>query len=77
MSNMQHADYDLFQQLGVVGSALAAEGGIIANFLLGEQAEKADAQLKDAASKLIPLEQELAQGMARVEHLRVDLGIEL
>jgi hypothetical protein len=77
MSTMNNADNDLFHQMTAVGSALAKEGGVITNLLLGEQAQFADSHLRKCASQLLPLEQELTQGMARVEGLIVDLGIDL
>jgi hypothetical protein len=76
MLTMAGADDDLFQQMVAVGSALAMEGAVITNLLLAEQPQVADAHLRQCASKLIPLQQELAQGMGRVDRLIVDLGIE-
>jgi len=77
MLSMAGADADLFQQMTAVGSALAKEGAVITNLLLAEQAQFAEAHLRQCASKLLPLQQELAQGMGRVERLIVDLGIDL
>ena len=77
MSSMAGADADLFQQMTAVGAALAKEGAVISNLLLAEQTQFAEAHLRKCASGLIPLQQELAQGMGKVDSLIVDLGIDV
>ncbi len=77
MLEISNADGDLFKDMTVVGSALAKEAAVITNLLLAEQSRKAEAHLKQTASTLIPLQQELAQGMAKVDGLITDLGIDL
>lgn len=77
MFSIASADADLFQQMAAVGSALAMEGAVITNRLLAEQPQSAEDHLRQCASKLFPLQQELAQGMGRVDRLMLDLGIDL
>ena len=76
MSSIAHADADLFEQMATVGSALATEGAVITDLLLAEQPQAAEARLRQSASTLLPLEQELAQGMGRVDKMMVELGID-
>jgi hypothetical protein len=75
ISIMAWADEDLFKQMTDLGSALAKEGAVITNLLLAKQPQVAEAHLRECASKLLPLQQELAQGMGRVNHFMVDLGL--
>jgi hypothetical protein len=75
--NMAGADADLFRQMTDVGSALAKEGAVITNLLLAEQPQSAEAHLRQCASELLPLQQELSRGMGDVDRLMVDLGIDL
>jgi hypothetical protein len=77
MMNIGNADMDLFQQMTAIGSSLAKEGAVITNLILAEQTQSAEAHLRQSALTLIPLQQELAQGMARVDRLIADLGINL
>jgi hypothetical protein len=77
MSQIEYADIDLFEAMTDVGHALANEGAVITNLLLAQQPQAAEAHLRQCASKLIPLQQELAQGMGRVDKLIVDLGIDI
>lgn len=75
MSSIAGADQDLFERMTAVGSGLAMEGAVITNLLLAQQPQAAEAHLRQCASKLLPLQQELAQGMGRVDGLIVDLGL--
>ena len=77
MLNIARADADLFTRMADVGSALTKEGAVITNLLLAEQPQFAEAHLRQCASKLLPLQQELSQGMGGVDRLIVDLGIDL
>ena len=77
MSSIAGADMSLFKQMTVIGAALAKEGAVITNLLLAEQPKFAEAHLRECALKLLPLQQELAQGMGNVDSLMVDLGIDL
>jgi hypothetical protein len=77
MFSIAGADGDLFKQMTDVGSALAMEGAIITNLLLAEQPQSVQDHLRKCASKLLPLQHELTQGMGRVDRLMLDLGIDL
>jgi hypothetical protein len=77
MSDIADADNDLFQQMTAIGSALAIEAAVITNLLLAEQSQSAKDYLKASASKLLPLQKELNEGMGRVDRLMLDLGMEL
>jgi len=77
MLDMAGADNDLFQQMTSVGSTLANEAAVITNFILANQHQLAEAHLRKCASKLLPLQQDLAQGIGRVDSLITDLGIDI
>jgi hypothetical protein len=75
MQRIANADLDLFQEMTSVGSALAKEAAVITNLLLADQPQAAKDHLRECASKLIPLQKDLSDGMGRVDHLMLDLGI--
>jgi hypothetical protein len=77
MQSISHADLDLFQEMTGVGSALAKEAAVITNLLLADQPQAANDHLRECASRLIPLQADLSEGMGRVDHLMLDLGIAL
>jgi hypothetical protein len=77
IESLKGGDLEVFQSMTAVGSALAKEGAVITNFLLAEQPQAANVHLRQCASKLLPLQQELTQGMGRVDKLIVDLGIDI
>ena len=46
---------------------------MIVNALLADQPQAASAHLRRSAATLIPLQQKLARGMAKLDHLILDL----
>jgi TIR domain len=77
INNIRHSDQDLFKAMASVGPALGKDAAMIVNALLADQPQAASAHLRRSAATLIPLQQKLARGMAKLDHLILDLGIDM
>lgn len=72
---LSNADGDLFRAMAAIGGALASQSAILVNLLLAGQEREAEARLRNDEAVLLPMRQDVNDGMAEVERLSTELGV--
>jgi len=66
---------DLFHAMASIGVALQNQAAVLINLLLAGQEREADARLRKDEAVLLPLRQQVNEGMAEVQRLSAKLGV--